>query len=81
VGQPVDAAALRPLRRMLRENHQRNVYINELSKIVSMGDQRVRTVAISIDQASEFLDVDTFPEGFNRTWGGARDAIDTWHDS
>lgn len=80
VGQPVDATALRPLRRMLRENHQRGGYVKDLGKVVSMGDRRVRTVAISLGEAGEFLDVDEFPEGSNRTWGGARDAMGAWQE-
>ena len=79
VGQPVDGGALRPLRRLLRENHQRGGYVKDLGKVVSMGDRRVRTIAIALDEASEFLDIDEFPEGSNRTWGGARDAMGTWH--
>ena len=80
IGQPVDTSALRSLRRMLRENHQRNGYVQDLGKVVSMGERRVRTIAVDLDQAAEFLDVDEFPVGTNRHWGGARGAMDTWHE-
>ena len=80
IGQAVDASALRPLRRMLRENHQREGYVKDLSKVVAMGDRRVRTVAVDLEQAAEFLDVDEFPEGSNRHWGGVRGAMDAWHE-
>ena len=80
IGQPVDTSALRPLRRMLRENHQRGGYVKDLSKKVSMGERRPRTIAIDLEQAAEFLDVDDFPEGRDRTWGGPRGAMDTWNE-
>ncbi len=80
VGQPVDGGALRPLRRMLRENHQRGGYVKDLGKVASIGERRVRTIAIDLQQASEFLDVDEFPVGSDRSWGGARDAMHAWHD-
>lgn len=80
IGQPVDAGALRPLRRMLRENHQRGGYVKDLAKVVAMGDRRVRTIALDLDEASKFLDVDEFPKGNDRTWGGARDAMHAWQD-
>lgn len=80
IGEPEDATGLRVLRRLLRENHQRGGYVKDLSKTVSMGDRRPRTVAIDLQQAGQFLDVDDFPEGANRTWGGARDAMAAWHE-
>jgi DNA primase len=71
-GQQVDASALRALRRLLRENHERSGYVKELSKIVIMSDRRVRTIALDIEQAGEFLDVESFPISQERAWGGAR---------
>ena len=81
VGQPEDPNALRALRRLLRENHQRGGYVKDLGKQVAMGDRRPRTVAIDLRQAAEFLDVDDFPQGTDRTWGGAREAMQSWHDT
>ena len=80
VGQPADASALRPLRRMLRENHQRGGYVKDLGKVATLGERRVRTIAIDLEQAGEFLDVDEFPVGTDRSWGGAREAVQAWHD-
>lgn len=69
-GQQIDASAFRALRRMLRENVDRGGYVKDISKQILLGDQRPRTIAIDLDQASKFLDVEEFPQSTNRTWGG-----------
>jgi len=79
IGQHVDASMLRALKRMLRENHQREGYVKDLGKIVAMGERRVRTIALDLEQASTFLDVETFPQGIVRTWGGSREALRNWN--
>ena len=80
VGQVEAAAGLRVIRRLLRENHQRGGYVKDLSKTVSMGDRRPRAIAVDLTQAALFLDVDEFPKGHQRTWGGARDEMTTWQE-
>lgn len=61
VGQEVPADR-RVIRRMLRENLERGGYVKELSKTVELGDRRLRTVALDLDRAAEFLEIDPFPE-------------------
>jgi len=79
VGQGDDANGLRSLRRLLRENHQRGGYVKDIERRVALGDRRPRLVAIDLEQAAQFLDVDEFPEAKERGWGGARDAEAAWH--
>ena len=75
IGQVEAAADLRVIRRLLHEDHRRGGYVQDLSKTVSMDeDRRPRTIAVDLMQAADFLDVDAFPTGHHRSWGGARDA-------
>ena len=74
-GQPDESNGLRALRRLLRENHERDGYVKDLSKTVSMGERRPRTIAIDLQQAAEYLDVDEFPRADSRSWGGSRDGF------
>ena len=64
-GQPAEraATALRPLRRMLRENHQRGGYVKDLGKVVSMGDRRVRTVFATAKAGDAFDKVKSLAAG------------------
>ena len=69
IGQVEAAADIRVIRRLLHENHQRGGYVKDLSKTVSMGNRRPRTIAVDLTQATEFLDVDAFLTGPSHTWG------------
>ena len=71
-GQQEGTVNLRALKRMIKENHQRGGYVKEVDKQVKMDDRRPRTVAIDIDQASEYLDMEPFPKNKTRTFGGNR---------
>ncbi|MCP4603961.1 MAG: DNA primase [Proteobacteria bacterium] len=72
IGQPPHVNGRQALRRMLHENHRRGGYVKDCGKQVLLGDSRPRLFAIDLKQAAEFLDVDSFPENTNRTWGGSR---------
>lgn len=71
-GQPEDTNGLPALRRLLRESRERTGYVHEIDKLVDLGGRRVRTVALDLEEAGHFLDVDPFPISQNRTWGGNR---------
>ena len=60
------------LRRLVRENQERNGYVVEASHPVELDGGRVRCVEIDLKRAQEVLDVDDFPSGANRRWGGCR---------
>jgi hypothetical protein len=73
VGKGEPAGGLRAIRRMLKENLDRNGYVKELDKTVTLGTGRPRTVAIDLKQAGEFLDVDLFPIENARPWYGTQE--------
>ncbi len=76
IGQPPHAASRQALWRMFKENCERGGYVKDLGRQIVMGNSRPRLIAIDLEQASEFLDVDTFPETTSRAWGGNRyDAV------
>ena len=68
-GRAVDSSLLRAIRRQIRENHDRGGYVKAVSKTVSLGSRRPRTVAIDLEQAGQFLDIDLFPTMTNRVRG------------
>jgi hypothetical protein len=73
MGNPVDESERKAIMRMARENHQRGGYLKEISKTVNLNNGRPRTLAIDLNQAAKYLDVDSFPEVSERTWGGCRE--------
>ena len=74
------SGGLRALRRQLRESYNREGYVRELDRIVVMNGRRLRTIGIDLNHAGQFLDVDIFPEGNVRSWGGSRDTTEPWGD-
>ncbi len=69
----IDATnGLSALRRLVRENQERKGYVVKADHHVVLGGQRVRCVEIDFERAQEVLDVDDFPSGENRGWGGYR---------
>jgi hypothetical protein len=76
VGKGEPAGGLRAIRRMLKENLDRDGYVKELDKTATLGTGRPRTVAIDLKQAGEFLDVDLFPIENARPWYGVQDYVE-----
>jgi hypothetical protein len=72
IGLADDGVNMKVMRRLIEENHQRDGYVKEIGKTVTMRDNhRPRTIAIDLAQAAEFLDIEGFP-GQSRTHGGPR---------
>ncbi|MCP4678084.1 MAG: toprim domain-containing protein [Deltaproteobacteria bacterium] len=71
-GKPDMPGGLRAIQRQLRESLSRDGYVKETAKVISMNGRAVKTIVLNLDQAGKHLDVDIFPEGNNREWGGSR---------
>ena len=61
---------------MLRENHERGGYVEDISKIKVINGSRVRTTIINIKKAIQYLDLDFYMnENYNNT-NSDRDVFD-----
>lgn len=67
---------MRALRRMAKENLERNGYVVKLSHRVLLGSSSLRCVRINMGKVPTGLDVESFPVEKQRSWGGTRD----WDD-
>ena len=66
----------RQLKRMLRENHERGGYVEDISKIKVINGSRVRTTIINIKKAIQYLGLDFYMnENYNNT-NSDRDVFD-----
>jgi DNA primase len=77
-GQEDDTNGLRALKRIVREKLERGGYVVEVDKRVHLGDQFVRTVAVDLEKVPDCLDVEEFPIGQDRSWGGSRAGDGDW---
>jgi DNA primase catalytic core len=77
-GQEDDTNGLRALKRIVREKLERGGYVVEVDRRVHLGEQFVRTVAIDLEKVPDCLDVEEFPIGQDRSWGGNRSGDADW---
>ncbi|MCB9759148.1 MAG: DNA primase [Alphaproteobacteria bacterium] len=71
-GLPDETNGKGALRRLAKENLERGGYVVDLERRVLLDGKRPRLLALDLGRAGAALDVDPFPHGHPRGWGGVR---------